>query len=224
MRTGPRPSSMTAGPQLPRLDRQVVVEAPVVAAVVGGAVVGAAVVAARSWAGPWSAARSWRGGRGGAVVGDPSWRRGRGRAGGRRRGRWAGSVVGGAVVGGSVVGGAVVGRGRRGRGRGSCPEGRAPRGRPVGPSGRVVSEVEMGLMDWISPPTPVTTGKPAGRGRGLGGGGRRPGRWPPPLPPPANRGGSGGTSLLGRPGDAPPKWCTRRGRAWSLRPKTAAGP
>jgi hypothetical protein len=98
--------------------------------VVGGAVVGGAVV-------------------GGAVVG--------------------GAVVGGAVVGGAVDGGAVVGGlvdGGVVLGGGVVPGGwvtRAGGGTPgtaTGPDGGVVSVRLIGLMDWISPPTPDTSGTP----------------------------------------------------------------
>jgi hypothetical protein len=126
--------------------------------VVGGSVVGASVV-------------------GGAVVG--------------------GSVVGGSVVGGGavVVGGAVVGGlvpGGVVLGGGVVPGGwvtPAGAGTPwtaTGPDGEVVSVRLIGLMDWISPPTPDTSGRPppVGVGGWIGMGVEEPGG--------NSNGGSGG--------------------------------
>jgi hypothetical protein len=141
---------------------------------------------------------------GGAVVGGP--------------------VVGGAVVGGAVVGGAVVGGGL-------VPGGAGTPATPLGPAGGVVSEVEMGLMDWISPPTPRTTGNPP---VGVGGweeAADDPGGlvWPPPPPPlppaTAPEAEVWGTSLSAAPATAPPKLVHPAGHgSWSLRLNTSSRP
>ena len=167
------------------------------AAVVGDAVVGAAVV-------------------GGAVVGGAV-------VGGAVVG---GAVVGGAVVGGAVVGGAVVGGGLVGGG-GLVPGGAGTPATAVGPDGGVVSAVEMGLMDWISPPRPVTTGRlpPAGVGgweEAADPGGLAP---LPPLPPAtAVAAEVCGLSVSLAPATAPKLAHPGVHGPWSLRPNTTSRP
>ena len=199
--------------------------AAVVPAVVGAAVVGAAVVGGAVVGGSVV---------GGAVVGGSV-------VGGAVVG---GSVVGGAVVGGSVVGGAVVGGAVVGGvvvggplvggglvpgglvvGGGLVPEGAGTPATPLGPAGGVVSEVEMGLMDWISPPTPVTTGKPS---VGVGGWEEAtddPGGLVAPPPPAATAPEADvwGTSLSAAPATAPLVQPAGQG-PWSLRLNTSSTP
>jgi hypothetical protein len=203
-----------------------VVGAAVVPAVVGAAVVGAAVVGGAVVGGSVV---------GGAVVGGSV-------VGGAVVG---GSVVGGAVVGGAVVGGAVVGGvvvggpvvggpvvggglvpGGLVVGGGVVPGGAGTPATPLGPAGGVVSEVEMGLMDWISPPTPVTTGKPP---VGVGGWEEAAddpgGLVAPPPPATAPEAEVWGTSLSAAPATAPPKLVQPAGQGpWSLRPNTSSTP
>jgi hypothetical protein len=191
----------------------VVGAAVVGAAVVGGAVVGGAVVGGAVVGGAVV---------GGAVVGGAV-------VGGAVVG---GAVVGGAVVGGAVVGGAVVGGGLVPGGfvvgGGLVPGGAGTPATPLDPAGGVVSEVEMGLMDWISPPTPATTGNPP---VGVGGweeaaddpGGLAPP--PPPLPARAPEDEVWGTGLSAAPATAPPKLVQPFGQGpWSLRPNTSSRP
>jgi hypothetical protein len=215
----------------PTIARQVV-GAAVVPAVVGGAVVGGAVVGGSVVGGAVV---------GGAVVGGSV-------VGGAVVG---GSVVGGAVVGGAVVGGAVVGGAVVGGpvvggpvvggavvggglvpggvvvGGGLVPGGAGTPATPLGPSGGVVSLVEMGLMDWISPPTPVTIGNPP---VGVGGweeAADDPGGLVPPPPPPATAPEAEvwGTGLSAAPATAPPKLVHPAGHGpWSLRPNTTSRP
>ena len=187
----------------------VVGAAVVGAAVVGGAVVGAAVVGGAVVGGAVV---------GGAVVGGAV---------------VGGAVVGGAVVGGAVVGGAVVGGpvvGGAVVGGGLVPGGAGTPATAVGPEGGLVSEVEMGLMDWISPPTPATIGKPP-----VGVGGRDeapedPGGGVdrlPPLPPDLTSGEEVmGVSLSAAPAMAAPPKLVQPGvqGLWSLRPNTSSRP
>jgi hypothetical protein len=201
-----------------------VVAAVVAAAVVGGAVVGGAVVGGSVVGGAVV---------GGAVVGGSV-------VGGAVVG---GSVVGGAVVGGVVVGGAVVGGvvvggpvvvGGLVVGGGLVPDGGlvpGGAGTPatlVGPDGGLVSVVEMGLMDWISPPTPATTGNPP---VGVGGWDEAPedpaGGVPRlPLPPDLISGEEvSGDSFSAAPATAPPKLVHPGVQGlWSLRPNTSSRP
>jgi hypothetical protein len=117
------------------------------------------------------------------------------------------------------VGGAVVG--------GVVPGGAGTPGTAVGPSGGVVSVVEMGLIDWISPPTPVTTGNPP---VGVGGweeAADDPGGVVPPPAPPATAPEAEvwGTSVSAAPATAPPKLVHPAGHGpWSLRPNTSSRP
>ena len=141
-------------PSLGQVVGAAVVGAAVVPAVVGGAVVGAAVVGGAVVGGAVVGGAVVGGAVvGGAVVGGAV-------VGGAVVG---GAVVGGAVVGGAVVGGPVVGGGLVPGGPvvggGLVPGGAGTPATPVGPAGGVVSAVEIGLMDWMSPPTPVTTGR-----------------------------------------------------------------
>jgi hypothetical protein len=195
-----------------------VVSGVVVAAVVGGSVVGASVV-------------------GGAVVGGSV-------VGGSVVG---GAVVGGSVVGGSVVGGAVVGDSVVGGPvvggpvvggfvpvgglvvGGLVPGGAGTPAMALGPDGGVVSSGVMGLMDWISPPTPVITGKPSPVG--VGGweeAADDPGGWPPPPPPPPGSAPGGEVSGVGlsvAPAMAPPKLVHPGVQGpWSLSPNTSSSP
>jgi hypothetical protein len=203
----------------PTIARQVV-GAAVVPAVVGGAVVGGAVVGG-SVVGGAVVGGAVVGGSvvGGAVVGGSV-------VGGAVVG---GSVVGGAVVGGAVVGGAVVGGGLVPGGvvvgGGLVPGGAGTPATPLGPSGGVVSLVEMGLMDWISPPTPVTTGKPS---VGVGGWEEAtddPGGLVAPPPPAATAPEADvwGTSLSAAPATAPLVQPAGQG-PWSLRLNTSSTP
>ena len=205
-----------------------VVGAAVVAAVVGGAVVGGCVVGGAVVGGAVVGGAVVGGAVvGGAVVGGAV-------VGGAVVG---GAVVGGAVVGGAVVGGLVVGEpvvggtvvGGTVPGGGLVPGGAGTPATPVGPEGGLVSEVEMGLMDWISPPTPATIGKPP---VGVGGWDEAPedpgGRVDPlpPLPPDLIRGEEvSGVSLSAAPAMAPPKLVQPGVHGlWSLRPKTSSRP
>ena len=187
------------------------------AAVVGGAVVGGAVVGGFVVGGAVV---------GGAVVGGAV---------------VAGAVVGGAVVGGAVVGVAVVGGvvvvgpvvgglvvGGLVAGGGLVPGGAGTPATAVGPEGGLVSEVEMGLMDSISPPTPATIGKPP---VGVGGSDEAPedpagGVDRPPLPPDLTSGEEvRGVSLSAAPATVPPKLVQPGVQGlWSLRPKTSSRP
>ena len=132
-------------------------------------------------------------------------------------GAWsAAPVVGGGLVpgGGLVVGGGVV------------PGGAGTPATAVGPVGGRVSPVLMGLMDWISPPTPVTTGKPP---VGVGGWEEAP---DDPgggvLRPPPDRAASAevcGVSLSAAPATAPPKLVQAGAHGpWSLAPNTTSRP
>src|SRR5829696_1905525 len=132
------------------------------------------------------------------------------------------AVVGAAVVGGAVVGGGFVPGGL-------VPGGAGTPATAVGPEGGLVSEVEMGLMDWISPPTPATIGKPP---VGVGGWDEAP-EDPgggvdrlPPLPPDLTSGEEViGVSLSAAPATAPPKLVQPGVQGlWSLRPKTSSRP
>jgi hypothetical protein len=146
-----------------------------------------------------------------------------------------GAVVGGAVVGGSVVGGAVVGGAVVGGGfvpgglvvgGGLVPGGAGTPATPLGPAGGVVSEVEMGLIDWISPPTPVTTGSPSVGVGGCDEAADDPGGLVPPPPPPATAPEAEvwGTALSAAPA-TPPKLVHPAGQGpWSLRPNTTSRP
>jgi hypothetical protein len=91
----------------------------------------------------------------------------------------------------------------------------------------VVSEVEMGLIDWISPPTPVTTGSPPVGVGGCDEAADDPGGLvPPPPPPPATAPEAEvwGTALSAAPA-TPPKLVHPAGQGpWSLRPNTTSRP
>jgi hypothetical protein len=132
------------------------------------------------------------------------------------------AVVGGSVVGGAVVGGAVVGDGVTPGGAGTPATG-------SGPVGGVGSSSVMGLIDWISPPTPETSGNPPPVG--VGGSDEAaddPGGWllPPPPPPdvPAGREVSG-VRVSVAPAMAPPKLVQPGVQGpWSLRLNTSSRP
>jgi hypothetical protein len=193
----------------------VVGDAVVGAAVVGGAVVGGAVVGGSVVGGAVV---------GGAVVGGSV-------VGGAVVG---GSVVGGAVVGGAVVGGAVVGGAVVGGavvggavvGGGLVPGGAGTPATAVGPDGGVVSAVEMGLMDWISPPRPVTTGRLPPVGVGGWEEAADPGGLAPlPPRPAASATEVCGLSVSLAPATAPPKLVHPGVHGpWSLSPNTSSSP
>jgi hypothetical protein len=188
-------------------------------AVVGGSVVGGAVVGG-SVVGGAVVGGSVVGGAvvGGAVVGGAV---------------VGGAVVGGAVVGGVVPGGPVVGGGVEPGGGGGwgTPGGAGTPGTGSGPDGGVVSPLVIGLIDWIRPPIPVTTGKlapPVGVG-GSEEAADEPGGWPAPLPPPADPAtgvGAGEVPLSAAPAMAPPKVVHPEPHdpPWSLRLKASSRP
>jgi len=199
----------------------VVGAAVVSAAVVGGAVVGGSVVGGAVVGGSVVGGAVVGGSVvGGAVVGGSV-------VGGAVVG---GAVPGGSVVGGAVVGGAVVGGAVPGGGGWGTPGGAGTPGTGSGPDGGVVSSLVMGLIDWIRPPIPVTTGKlapPVGVG-GWEEAADEPGGWPAPLPPPADPAagvGTGGVPFSAAPAMAPPKVVhPEHDPPWSLRLKASSRP
>ena len=218
-----RPAAVRSGPPV------TAVVSAVVAAVVGAAVVGGC--GGRGLSG----GRSGGGRRGGRRI-----RRRRGGGGGIRRRRgggwwgcrgWGGGRRGG---GGRTGCGRRVGaRGVRGRGwvgarRRVGARGAGTPATAVGPEGGRVSVVEMGLMDWISPPTPATTGKPPVGVGGWDEAPEDPGGGVPrlPLPPDLISGEEvSGDSFSAAPATAPPKLVHPGVQGlWSLRPNTSSRP